>query len=61
MSFRVGPQVQTPSLNGEKRIDLDLARGAFEQQVSNNIRRTELTVSWDGGQPVKIPVLIETA
>jgi pimeloyl-ACP methyl ester carboxylesterase len=60
VSFRIGTQIQTHSLNGGKRIDLDLARGAFEQQVSNNIRRTEITVSWDGGS-AKIPVLIMTA
>lgn len=57
VSLRIGGNVQSYPIN-DKRMNLDLARGAFEQQVSNNIRRTELTVSWDGGQ-VKIPVLIE--
>jgi hypothetical protein len=58
VSYRVGPRIETHSFEGEKRLDVDLARGAFEQQVSGNIRRTELTVSWDGGPPVKIPILV---
>lgn len=60
ISFRVGADIKTQSFNGGKKIDLDLARGAFEQQAANNIRRTVVTVSWDGGVPVKIPVLIES-
>lgn len=59
VSYRLGTKIETHPING-KRLDLDLARGAFQQQVSNNIRRTELTVSWDGGS-TKIPVLIQTA
>lgn len=59
VSFRIGAQVQTHAIPG-KRLDLDLARGAFEQQAAPNIRRTEVTVSWDGGSR-KIPVLIATA
>jgi hypothetical protein len=57
VSFRVGGQVQTHLIPG-KRLDLDLARGAFEPQIGNHIHRTEITVSWDGGSK-KIPVLIE--
>jgi hypothetical protein len=58
VSFRVGPKTETHSFNGEKRIDLDLARGNFEQHATNNIRRTDITVSWDGAAPVKIAVAI---
>jgi hypothetical protein len=57
VSFRVGGQVQTHAIPG-KRLDLDLARGAFEQEVSPHIHRTEITVSWNG-ESRKIPVLIE--
>ncbi|HEV2719353.1 MAG TPA: hypothetical protein VG323_04980, partial [Thermoanaerobaculia bacterium] len=60
VTFGTGPFKQTASFEGEKKIDLDLARGIFDQSAANNIRRTVVTVSWDGGQPVTIPVAIMT-
>jgi hypothetical protein len=59
ITFRNGPRIVTQSFEGGKRIDLDLPRASFQQQAAPNIRRIEITVSWDGGQPVKIPLLIQ--
>jgi Cu/Ag efflux protein CusF/pimeloyl-ACP methyl ester carboxylesterase len=60
LSFRVGPHTVTQSFNGGKRITLELERGNFEQQAANNIRRTVLTVAWDGASPRKLPISIKT-
>jgi len=50
----------TQGFNGGKRISLDLPRASFQQKPAPTIQRTEITVSWEGGQPVKIPVAIKT-
>jgi len=61
VTFGTGPLAQTVSLQGQKKIDLDLARGIFDQKPAPTIARTVVTVSWDGGQPVKIPIAIMTS
>ena len=59
VTFGTGPLKQTVSLQGERRIDLDLARGIFDQHPAPSIRQTEIVVSWDGGGQAKMPVAIK--
>ena len=59
VTFGTGPLKQTVSLRGGRRIDLDLARGIFDQQPAPSIRQTEIVVSWDGGGQAKMPVAIK--
>jgi Lecithin:cholesterol acyltransferase. len=57
--YRLGPAMQSQSFNGETRMNIDMPREAFQQQVASNIRRMEIEIHWDGGTPVKFPVLIQ--
>jgi len=50
VTFGTGPLKQTASFQGQKKIDLDLARGIFDQQPAPSIRQTEIVVSWNGDQ-----------
>ncbi|HXH40360.1 MAG TPA: hypothetical protein VNN08_17150 [Thermoanaerobaculia bacterium] len=60
LRFRNGPQPASQPFTGP-RMNFDMPRGAFQQQPANNMRRMEITVAWDGGGPVTIPLLIMTA
>jgi pimeloyl-ACP methyl ester carboxylesterase len=60
LRFMNGPHPVTQPFNGP-RMNFDMPRGAFQQQAAPNMRRLEIKISWDGGVPVKIPLLIMTA
>lgn len=60
LRFLNGPHPVSQPFNGP-RMNFDMPRGAFQQQAANNIRRMEIKISWDGGGPVTIPLLIMTA
>jgi pimeloyl-ACP methyl ester carboxylesterase len=60
VSFRNGARIETPSFDGGKKMDLILSRAVFVPvTATSSLRRTEITVSWDGGSK-KIPLLIQT-
>jgi hypothetical protein len=60
LRFLNGPQPVSHPFPGP-RMNFDMPRGAFQQQPAPNMRRMEIKISWDGGGPVTIPLLIMTA
>jgi hypothetical protein len=60
LRFLNGPRPFTQPFTGP-RMNFDMPRGAFQQQAAPNMRRMEIKISWDGGGPVTIPLLIMTA
>jgi pimeloyl-ACP methyl ester carboxylesterase len=60
LRFLNGPQPVTHPFTGP-RMNFDMPRGSFQQQPAPNMRRMEIKISWDGGGPVTIPLLIMTA
>jgi hypothetical protein len=56
--FRNGPMLESVLIHGT-RLNIDMPRGAFQQQPASGLRRMEIEIRWDGGAPVKFPVLIE--
>jgi len=60
LKFMNGPNQETKPFNGP-RMNVDMPRGAFQQQPAPNMRRMEIKISWDGGGPVTLPLLIMTA
>lgn len=60
LRFLNGPHPVTQPFTGP-RMNFDMPRGAFQQQPAPNMRRMEIKISWDGGGPVTLPLLIMTA
>ena len=60
LRFMNGPHPVTQPFTGP-RMNFDMPRASFQQQPAPNMRRMEIKISWDGGGPVKIPLLIMTA
>jgi hypothetical protein len=60
LSFMNGPRPESHPFTGS-RMDFDMPRAAFQQKPAPNMRRMEIKVSWTGGGPVTIPLLIMTA
>ena len=60
LRFLNGPHPISQPFAGA-RMNFDMPRGAFQQQPAPNMRRMEIKISWDGGGPVTIPLLIMTA
>jgi len=60
LRFLNGPHQVTQPFTGP-RMNFDMPRGSFQQQPAPNMRRMEIKISWDGGGPVTIPLLIMTA
>ena len=56
--FRNGPMLESLPIHGT-RLNIDMPRGAFQQQPAPSLRRMEIEIRWDGGAPVKFPVLIQ--
>lgn len=60
LSFMNGPHPVSQPFS-EARMDFDMPRATFQQQPAPNMRRMEIKISWTGGGPVTIPLLIMTA
>jgi pimeloyl-ACP methyl ester carboxylesterase len=60
LRFLNGPHPETHPFTGS-RMNFDMPRGSFQQHPAPNMRRMEIKISWDGGGPVPITLLIMTA
>src|SRR4051794_22847649 len=47
-------------LHGDRRAEVVIKRAGIHHNVANDMYRFEITFTWDGGQPVVVPVIIRS-
>jgi hypothetical protein len=47
-------------LHGDRRAEVVIKRAGIHHNVANDMYRFEIAFTWDGGQPVVVPVIIRS-